>query len=105
MTHRTTTQDIERQLHALEDSLKALDMMPQSETLRVRMGSKTYGQAFRLERHTAEGVHMNPPYGLPDYLGMTKAEAHATLYTINRTLWAVQHARRLEARRSSEAVA
>lgn len=100
MTHRTTTQDITRQLHALEDSLKALDMMPLSDTLRVRVGSKTYGIAFRLERHTVEGAYGNPPHGLPDYLGMTKREAFDTLHTINRTLWAV-----LNARRSSEAVA
>ncbi|MGB0378398.1 MAG: hypothetical protein ACPGGE_06200 [Poseidonia sp.] len=100
MTHRTTTQDIETQVLALEDSLKALGMMPLSDRLHVHMGSKTYGQAFRLERHTVEGAYGNPPHGLPEYLGMTKRDAHATLYTINRSLWAV-----LNARRSSGAVA
>jgi len=103
MTHRTTTQDIERQLQALEHSLTELNMMPLSDRLHVRVGSKTYGIAFRLERHTVEGAYGNPPHGIPDFLGMTRREAFDTLHTINRSLWAVLNARREASRTEASA--
>ena len=103
MTNRTTKHDVNRAARALEDSLKALNMMAESDRLAVNVGSKTYGIAFRLERHTVEGAYGNPPHGLPEYLGMTKAETQATLYTINLTLWAVLNARREAERRGASA--
>lgn len=91
MTHRTTMHDVRTQARALEESLRALGMIAENDTLSVHEGSKTYGIAFRLGHIMhAEDRYGNPPGGIPDYLGMTKAEAHRTLYTINRTLWAVR---------------
>lgn len=90
MTHRTNMKDVEIQARALEDSLKALGMIGKDDEISVREGSKTYGQAFRIQYRTARGGWMSKaPCGLPDYLGMTKAEAFHTLHTMNRVLWAI----------------
>lgn len=103
MTDRTTTQDITRQSAALEESLKALGMMRPTDRLAVRVGSKTYGIAFRLILHTDEGFSGSLPFGLQDFLGMTKREAHDSLYRMNRTVWAVRdHLRRTNRRHADD---
>lgn len=94
MTHRTTKQDVDRAARALEDSLKALGAMAEDDALSVRHGSKHYGQAFRLQaRNLTNGEGWRaPPYGMSDFLGMTKREAFHTLAAMNRVLWVVRNA-------------
>lgn len=52
----------------------------------LSQGSKTYGNAWRINRiPTGESYHANPPIG-SDYLGMTAREAYDTLHERNRTI-------------------
>ena len=65
-----------------------LGLIGSDEELRIDLGSKLYGRAFRaLGQGTDSTGHMTPPFGR--YLGMTKPETMDALNNISETLNAV----------------
>jgi len=65
-----------------------LGLIGSDEELRVDLGSKLYGRAFRLwVKEPYSTGHMTPPFGR--YLGMTKPETMDALNNISETLSAV----------------
>ena len=65
-----------------------LGLIGSDEELRIDLGSKLYGRAFRLWVKVPDSTgHMTPPFGR--YLGMTKPETMDALNNISETLNAV----------------
>ena len=88
MVRRITEQELYNRTEFIGEMAHKLGLIGSDEELRIDLGSKLYGRAFRLwvkEPHSTG--HMTPPFGR--YLGMTKPETMDALNNISETLNAV----------------
>ncbi len=104
MTYRITKAALEQRFENYVNALDCLGMIPEGYRVVLCHGSKTYGNAYRINLtgtpvwneawhrydYPNGSGHSHPPTG-DDFLGMTKAEAHTKLTAITRTLWEVAH--------------
>jgi hypothetical protein len=73
----------------IEKMCHELGLIKSDEELRIDLGSKYYGQAFRLWVKAPDSTgHNTPPFGR--FLGMTKPETMEALNLISETLHVVQ---------------
>jgi hypothetical protein len=107
MSNTITLADLKIQVKAVETLARELGLITDAEErLILSEGSKTYGRAFRLhvtnvQHHDgtrSSAHHTFHPAGSGGYLGMTKADAHRTLYTMAQALSAVTYAQKANAR-------
>jgi hypothetical protein len=91
----TTAADVRNAFNRYESALRAYGLIPAGHHLVLSEGSKTYGNAYRVNLtgdRAADGSypngsgHSRPPIG-SDYLGMTRAEAAQTLNTMAQCVW------------------
>ena len=77
--------------HSLWALIKAADAnglaCPDGFIWHLERGSKTYGRSYGLYWKRKETGGLYSAGNLPEYLGMTKADAIHTLRTIGATLW------------------
>ncbi len=86
----TTTRDDLRGAH-YRFCRAAQFLLAEGETFTLDIGSKTYGRAWRLfVMKPGTSGHYNPPAGISDYLGWTKAEATSTLHALTSGLEAAR---------------
>lgn len=99
----TTVADVRDAFHRYESALRAYGLIPAGYRLVLSEGSKTYGNAFRVNltgERAADGTypngsgHSRPPIG-SDYLGMTRSEAAQTLSTMAQCVWDMAHVLKL----------
>lgn len=102
MSYRITKAALEQRFEQYVSALNGLGMIPEGYHVVLTHGSKTYGNAYRINLtgtpvwneawhrydYPNGSGHSHPPTG-DDFLGMTKAEAHTKLTAITRTLWEV----------------
>lgn len=69
-----------------------LNLMREGDRLDLQIGSKTYGNAYRLMLVKAGSTGRSDLFGEQGYLGMTAAEANLTLSGIRRALDTVGYA-------------
>ncbi len=103
----TTKQDVDNAFQRYVRLCRVNDLVQEGREIQMSHGSKTNGIAFRVYTvgadKTAPGWsgHGRPPIG-GDFLGMTKAEAYATLQERSRTIADVLYALEQQADRNKE---
>ena len=87
MSDRITRKDLDNAHRAHVETLTRHDLIdPDAGRLVLNIGSKTYGNAYRLAWiPTGETGHYNPPIG-GDFLGMTARDAYDRLTERTRTI-------------------
>lgn len=88
---RITEKMLYNKTEYIEEMCHDLGLIKSDEELRIDLGSKYYGRAFRLWVKAPNSTgHNTPPFGR--FLGMTKPETMEALNLISETLSAVQKA-------------
>lgn len=93
MPERITRDDLNRALASHADALAAVGISYDGR-LALDIGSKTYGNAYRLNRiPSGSSAHHRPPVG-DSYLGMTARDAYDNLTTRTAVLYDVAQLQR-----------
>lgn len=96
---RTTRAQLESMRADLDRMAHELGLLPADHEIRLDIGSKTYGRAYRLYRHIPDGSYAHHSLPISDYMGMTANECWHSLAKI-RDAWswvlAAQRSRKWE---------
>lgn len=94
MNDRITRTDLEAARAAHEGALRRYGMIAGDESIGLTIGSKTYGNAYRIHLNMPGSTgHYAPPVGTGSgYLGMTARDAYDMLTATTRAIHDVAYA-------------
>ncbi len=87
MATRITRADLETALESAKSAASKLGIV--STNWHLQIGSKTYGNAYRLFNRNPESGGLYNVHGINDYLGMTASEAYGKLCAMTDAWYAV----------------